>query len=89
MYAEEIYDVLKKELTESGIDSFDEENIQNHDEKRVKTSPKVLETSKNTKKTFKRKNGDKSNRANLARGDEKITSSLQLYENTRSCPDIS
>ena len=49
MYAEEIYDVLKKELIESGIDSFDEENIQNHNEKKSKDLTKSFRQVKNIK----------------------------------------
>ena len=49
MYAEEIYDILKKELIESGIDSFDEENIQNHNEKKSKDLTKSFRQVKNIK----------------------------------------
>lgn len=34
MYAEEIYDFLKKELIESGVDAFDDEKAQQHDEQK-------------------------------------------------------
>ena len=34
MYAEEIYDFLKKELIESGVDAFDDEKVQQNDEQK-------------------------------------------------------
>ena len=55
MYAEEIYDVLKKELIESGIDSFDEENIQNHNEKKSKDLTKSFRQVKNIKENLEEK----------------------------------
>lgn len=55
MYAEEIYDVLKKELIESGIDSFDEENIQNHNEKKSKDLTKSFRQVKNIKENLNEK----------------------------------
>ena len=55
MYAEEIYDILKKELIESGIDSFDEENIQNHNEKKSKDLTKSFRQVKNIKENLEEK----------------------------------
>lgn len=55
MYAEEIYDVLKKELIETGIDSFDEENIQNHNEKKSKDLTKSFRQVKNIKENLNEK----------------------------------
>ncbi len=55
MYAEEIYDVLKKELIESGIDSFDEENIQNRNETKSKDLTKSFRQVKNIKENLEEK----------------------------------
>ena len=49
MYAEEIYDYLKKELIESGIDAFDDEKTQQHDEQNNKDLTSKFRQVKNIK----------------------------------------
>lgn len=49
MYAEEIYDYLKKELIESGIDAFDDEKTQQHDEQNNKDFTSKFRQVKNIK----------------------------------------
>ena len=55
MYAEEIYDYLKKELIESGIDAFDDEKTQKHDEQNNKDLTAKFRQVKNIKENLEEK----------------------------------
>ena len=55
MYAEEIYDYLKKELIESGIDAFDDEKAQKHDEQNNKDLTSKFRQVKNIKENLEEK----------------------------------
>ena len=55
MYAEEIYDYLKKELIESGIDAFDDEKTQKHDEQNNKDLTSKFRQVKNIKENLEEK----------------------------------
>ena len=55
MYAEEIYDYLKKELIENGIDAFDDEKTQKHDEQNNKDLTSKFRQVKNIKENLEEK----------------------------------
>ena len=55
MYAEEIYDYLKKELIENGIDAFDDEKTQKHDEQNNKDLTAKFRQVKNIKENLEEK----------------------------------
>lgn len=55
MYAEEIYDYLKKELIENGIDAFDDEKAQKHDEQNNKDLTSKFRQVKNIKEHLEEK----------------------------------
>jgi predicted metal-dependent peptidase len=55
MYAEEIYDYLKKELIENGIDAFDDEKTQKHDEQNNRDLTSKFRQVKNIKENLEEK----------------------------------